>query len=176
MMGETHQMFMLFFSILYGIMLNSVIGLGAFPVGEALALRDLVEIRNGEKKWVKGFKSSKRLVLSVVILNLSPLLYFALIYYPIGDILSSNLYSWTQIFCLGLLSLSVFGFYRFYLGAITWKSCGNLLFYTEEEARKHTAQRDIDPSPWAHIFAGFGYLVLPWAVTALFKGTGLLPI
>ena len=35
-------MFMLFFSILYGIMLNSVIGLGAFPIAHFLAGEDVI--------------------------------------------------------------------------------------------------------------------------------------
>jgi len=78
-MVQSQDMFMLFFSILYGIMLNSVAGLGAFPFAEALQRKDLVKIdkKNGDT-WEKGPITKRRLCLSSVVLNLLPFLYFAL--------------------------------------------------------------------------------------------------
>ena len=160
-------------------MLNSLIGLGAFPIAAALARED-VETRDdkGQPKWKPGNKCRNRLILSIILVNLVPFIYFALAFHVVGTFfgkLPSTDLTTTQIFCIGLLSLSVFAFYRFFLGLIVWKPCGSSLFYTPHEFERINERRAIHPSSWRHCLAGFLYLIIPWLVVLLFRTINLLP-
>jgi len=176
----SQEMFMLFFSILYGIMLNSLIGLGAFPVAAAFAFKDVENRVCGKPIWRKGYRSFRRLVLSIILLNFFPFIWFAFIFHNIEDFIG-NLslthlpHTIFQILSIGLLSLSVFAFYRFFLGLIVWQPCGNSLFYTPYELEEHIKDRAIYPSSWRHILAGILYLIIPWLVVALFIAINVLP-
>ena len=69
-LGSSQEMFMLFFSILYGIMLKSLFGLRAFPIASAFAFKDLIKRSiYGKPIWRKGYKSFKRLVLSIILIK-----------------------------------------------------------------------------------------------------------
>jgi len=133
MFSSIQEMFMLFFSILFGIMLNSLIGLGAFPWGHALAGKDLKTRINGKPKYIKGCRSVNRLLLAIFILNILPLLYFALVFQLIdlflGKCLSDNFWwGMLQIIFIGGLSLGAFAFYRFFLCFLVWRPRGYSFF------------------------------------------------
>ena len=176
-MDSTQQMFMLFFSILYGIMLNSVIGLGAFPIGATFAGKDVKERDSyGYPKWIEGSRSRNRLCLSVVFLNILPFIYFAVAFQfidLIGDIPSTHLLNTIgQTLFIGFLSLGVFAFYQFFLGCVTWKPCGHSWFYTSYELDEHIEKRATYPSSRKHILGGVLYL-FPLLVLVLLKAIGL---
>jgi len=179
MILDSQQMFMLFFSILYGIMLNSLIGRGAFPITSALSFRDMVGRwnDNGEPIWGRGYTSLRRLFLSVAVLNIAPLVYFAIVFQFIrfiGDISSScPINTITRILSIGLISLSVFAFYYFFLGLAILQVYGRPAFYTPFQYREQLKNRAFYPSTKNHIVAGFLYLLVPWIITVFFKAIGL---
>jgi len=171
-MVETQQMFILFFSILYGIMLNSVIGLRAFPLASAFAFKDYMGQNDQDKPiWEKGYRSFKRFVLSFVLLNILPFIYFAVAFQfiekIIGNLPSANLFfTIVQVVFIGFLSLGVFAFYRFFIGLAILKHKKNYVFYTEIEYEKHIEKRHVYPSSCHLILVGFVYLI-PWLVMIL---------
>jgi len=161
---QSQEMFMLFFSILYGMMLNSVAGLGAFPFTEALIGKDVVD--EGIKKtgiWVKGSKTRRRLILAIVILNLLPFSYFAVCFQNmrfIGkEISDTPLTSFLQIIFIGFLSLGTYAFYRFFLGFALLNPYGDPVFYTPYEKEKLLEKRNMFPSLTMGIVSGIVYLV-----------------
>lgn len=165
MMIDGHQMFMLFFSILYGIMLNSVIGLRAFPLASAFAFRDYVSKNDEDEVWEKGFRSFKRLILSFTLLNILPFIYFAVALQFMGqfsgNLPSANVFDTIfKVVFIGLMSLGVFAFYRFFIGLAILKRNENHVFYTEIEF-KDIQNRAVYPSSRHFMLVGFVYLV-PW--------------
>ena len=155
----THEMFMLFFSILYGIMLNAAIGLEAFPVARALA--SLFK----KNKSDEDRKSLVRLITAVLIFNISPFVYFAVIFHYLKSALipSINLcVTISQILIIGLLSMSVFGFYRLYhcIILIRWR-CDKSLLYTKRELMKLKKKRGLCMNAKAHLVGFILYFVLP---------------
>lgn len=170
-MSPTQQMFMLFFSILYGIMLNSVIGLRAFPLASAFAFKDYVNKKSKDDPWEKGYRSFKRVMLSFTLLNILSFIYFAIalqfIGEFIGNLLSANVFhTVVQVVFIGLMSLGVFAFYRFFVGLAILKRNGNHVFYTETEYEKHIQSRWVYPSSRHIILVGFVYL-MPWLAMIL---------
>lgn len=171
MMIEPQQMFMLFFSILYGIMLNSVMGLRAFPLASAFAFKDYVNKKNKDDPWEKGCKSFKRVMLAFTLLNILPFVYFAIAFQFIGKFIgnlpSADIFhTVVQVVFIGLMSLGVFAFYRFFVGLATLKRNGNHVFYTETEFKKHIQSRWVYPSSRHIILTGFVYL-MPWLAMIL---------
>ena len=184
-MMETQEMFMLFFSILYGIMLNSLIGRGAFPITSALSCKDMEGRKEkmekdakGEPDWKTRDRSCRRFVLSIFVLNVFPLIYFAVAFQSmgyIGDVFSTtNFNAIFQILSIGLIALSVFAFYYFFLGAVTWKKNDTPVFYTEYQWKEQYAEKVFYDSVKNHFIAGALYLALPWGTALLFKVVGLL--
>ena len=114
----SQQMFMLFFSILYGIMLNALIGLGAFPIANAFAREDIIgRDWSGEYVYSKTKTSRWRFLLSLVLLNVAPFIYFAFVFGFLSSV--EAVPSILQILSLALLSLSVFAFFQFFLACVT---------------------------------------------------------
>lgn len=89
------EIFLVTFSILYGIMLNSCIGLELFPFG---------------RLGTCCKKISRRIAKSIVIINLVPIIFFSLVLYAL-DATSPPLNIITVIGTF-FLAMSVFGFYR----------------------------------------------------------------
>lgn len=177
MIADSQQMFMLLFSILYGIMLNSLLGLGAFPIGTAFAGKDVERIK-GALRSVKGTRSRDRLCLSFVLFNFLPFIYFGVGFQLIGDFVGEfpspdSFHAIAQILFIGLLSLGVFAFYRFFLGLVIWQPKGYSFFYTPYELEEQGKKRAIYPSPRIHILSGFIYLA-PWLTVVLARIIGLL--
>ena len=87
---QKQDIFLLFYSILYGIMLNSMMGFAPFPWLTATSLIDNVAKGMHDHFYVfTGFKRNKalrRLILSFSILNLTPILCFAFTYLRIDEI------------------------------------------------------------------------------------------
>jgi len=162
---------MVFFSILYGIMLNSLFGLGAFPISHAWARVDVIKRVKGKPLYVEGTKSRQRFWLSLLLLNFAPFVYFGITFQcigVIGDIPSTNfLYTILQIVFIGFLSLGVFAFYHFFLGFVTYY---RNRFYTQYDLKRLMNKRAIHPRSRNHILAGFTYLI-PLAL--LLKALGL---
>ena len=105
--------------------------------------------------------------LSLGLLNIAPFAYFAVAFQSIGGLIGDQIstdlgYGISQILSIGLLSLSVFAFYQFYLGFVTWKPCGTSLFYTQHELKKLRKKRAFYQHSRYHIKAGFLYLVIAW--------------
>ncbi len=181
-MVSSEEMFMLFFSILFGIVLSSLVGRGPFPISSAFALKDL---KIGKKKkgtkdvheteWVKGYRSLRRLTLAVILLNLLPILYFALTFTQLGSLIGENVSTAFQIISIGFMGLSVFGFYYFFLGFSMLRYNGELLFYTDfEHGELIKERRTIYPESWSHFLSGTLYFAIPWLTVFLFKGLDLL--
>ena len=151
---------MLFFSILYGIMLNAAIGLQAFPV--ARALHSLFK-RN---KSHEDLKYLVRLITAVLIFNVSPFIYFAAIFHhlrlqlicPINEDFWATV---SHILIIGLLSIGVFGFYRLYhcIMLIRWRS-GPLL-YSKRELMDMKKKRGLCMDVKAHLFSSILYFAIP---------------
>lgn len=165
-------------------MLNRVMGLRAFPVASALARKDIIKVEEdgfmrrhpwekleSKKKWENGKKSLRRLLLSFIFLNGFPLFYFATtLYFLEGlkiEIPSTNFFVFViQILFIGLLSLGVFTFLRFYTGIITLKRNKDYFFYTKVEFEEYIKKRDIYPNSSYHILFGIFYLI-PWLVLTI---------
>ena len=156
----THEMFMLFFSILYGIMLNAAIGLQAFPVGRALY--SLFK-RN---KSHEDLKCLVRLITAVLIFNVFPFIYFATIFYYLRPLVFCpiNWGFWVtviRILIIGLLSIGVFGFYRFYHYIMLIRWHGRLLLYSECELINMKKKRGLCMDTKAHLFGSILYFAIP---------------
>jgi len=166
---------MLLFSILYGIMLNSLIGLGAFPISHFLAGVDVIkrvkskdECMPCEPKFDKGTKSRNRWFLSIVLFNILPFGYFAYVFQNInliGDVTSTN------IVFIGFLSLGVFAFPQFFFCVIT-SNIGNW-FYTQYDLERIKNERAIHPCSLSHLVAGLTYFLIPLLLFLLLKALGL---
>lgn len=169
----SEQMFMLFFSILYGIMLNGAIGLRAFPLASALMCKDMVKKECHKRpKFEEGWRSLRRVFLSIWLLNVFPFIYFAFAFhfigYFIGDLPSGNLIcTIIQVVSIGILSLGVFAFYRIFLGFIVWKW---KVFYTQCEYDEIVWKRSLyHRSSLPHFVSGILYLIIPLVVIFLSK-------
>lgn len=149
LLNIAQEIFLVLFSILYGVMLQSLIGLQAFPLGRLrrglvnregrleLFKENFEEYQKtyGKKvtektfdKWLVGIWQ-KRFALSLVLLNILPLVYFWGILNLLNKItISSQFLFYPDFFPYVILvfgsALGVFGFYRFYHAFITcnWKS------------------------------------------------------
>lgn len=154
-------------------MLNSLIGLGAFPLTSALAGEDACGQVLGETKWEKGKKSRNRFFLSLGLLNVAPFVYFALLFQFMGayiDLSSTlSIHFILQILFIGFLSLSVFAFYNFFLGLVIWQPCGGSFFYTEYELNEIKKNKTLYNHSWSYIVAGFIYPAIPWVIFVFLK-------
>jgi len=110
------EIFTVFYAIFFGIMVQSTGWLHSFPTHESFALG----LRS---------KATKRLFLSIITLNIIPLLYFLFFLNRLTFFnnlqLPRNLFdiSYLKILCVITLTLPVFGFYRFHTGLMVgfWK-------------------------------------------------------
>jgi len=155
----SQQMFMLFFSILYGIMLNSLIGIATFPIAHFLAGEDIIgRDWSGEYVYSKRNTARKRFLLSLGLLNIAPIGYFALIFQSLSSIETAP--TVLQILSLALLSLSVFAFPRIFQICVTYRKIRNHI-YTPFIFRRIMDERGFHPKPEYHFFAGIIYLAIP---------------
>ncbi len=174
------EIFLVLFSILYGVMLQSLIGLQAFPLGRLrrglvnrqgrleLFGENLEEYRKTyEKKMIRKKKGKtfdkwlvsiwrKRFALSLGLLNFLPLVYAWGILNLLNKIsISSQFLFYPDFFNFILVfgsALGVFGFYRLYHAFITcnWKS----LF---SDITKQLEERGTSFDALVNVICGFVY-------------------
>jgi len=149
-MNEAQEMFLVLFSIMYGVMLQSLSGLKPFPLGRTF--------RGYVNKWGYVKENCKlRVALSFCLLNACPFVYLFIIMF----ILKEKEIYWNfsgSDFMLMLLifwsSLGVFGFYRIYHAvAVSKKFRSHFSDIMEELERRSTS---FDAS--AHLFWGLIYI------------------
>jgi len=161
----SQQMFMLFFSILYGIMLNSLMDLATFPIAHFLAGEDIIHRDwSGEYVYAKRNTARKRFLLSLGLLNGAPLFYFALVFQSLSSIRTAP--TVLQILSLALLSLSVFAFPQFFQSCVTSRRIRKHI-YTPFIFRRITDKKGFHPNPWYHVLAGIIYWAIPLFVFAI---------
>jgi len=110
--SPVQELFSVFFSILYGIMLNACFGLSLFPFGQ-----------------ISCPKARDRTILSILIINFFPIVYFT----PLFILLENyqNI-SFLQIYGVFFISLSVFIFHRIMIVIIRrYKRCLYCVFSLE---------------------------------------------
>jgi hypothetical protein len=136
--------------------------------------------------WFLGVKSKafNRLIISVFLLDLFPLLFFSKIFIMLGIVsidVNAEIINFYRIFLVALLSLSSFGFSRIYVGVAVW---GWRCLYREEEwqkirnervkkfcekkidgkyitINKKCEERTVFDYPWSHIIPGICFILLP---------------
>jgi len=111
------DLFVLFYAVFFGSMLASCWGLSLFQWGQLFSIPEV----------------GRRLLLSLILLNILPIFYFSGIYQKINFSLLANFVgeAWT-IFLIAFLGLSVFGFYRFFQLIITFDKMRDWLYHSSE--------------------------------------------
>lgn len=141
------QIFLVSYSILFGIMLNTTMGLGLFFFG-------WIWDREGNFNW----RPFLRVLASLFFINFIPFVYFALIYDWLGAFQNDPTFG--QIFGTFLLALYVFGIYRIFHLII--KKFRNYLYGTEINECKYSKVRErlasIGPSDLGHLLAIVFYI------------------
>lgn len=171
-MTISQQMFMLLFSILYGIMLNSLIGLRAFAYASAFA-GEAVTKKEKDKpcEFEQSSASNNRLIFALILFNILPFIYFGLVFFWIneivGEIILTNFWhTMSQILSIGFFSLSVFAFQRFFIFLIVWKRA-RCLIYSQSEKDRIMRKRCIHEQARYHLCTVGLLLMLPWFFTCL---------
>lgn len=154
------EIFLVTYSILYGIMLNSCQGLVLFPFG--------LLFKNAEEKVLT------RILVSVFLINFLPFVYFARVYLFLGSI--DNDISFWSILGTFFVSLFVFSFYRAYHVLIVIKY-GTLLYDWRnfpkrvKEISNTTIVGQVVGVLFNFLWLGIGFLLLSqvgWGLTILF--------
>lgn len=97
------EIFLVTFSILYGIMLNSCVGLELFPFG---------------RLGTCCKKIRRRIATSIVVVNLAPIIFFSLVLYALEA--TSPFLNMITIIGTFFLAMGVFGFYRLMIMCIVY--------------------------------------------------------
>ncbi len=163
------ELFLVLFSILYGVMLQSLAGLQPFPL--ARIFRGYIESNGKPKTHFEhcGIKSNswlicmwrKRVGVSFLLLTIFPAIYFWVMFELLGNPLFD---SQSTLVIVGLAfwsALGVFGFYRFY-HAITVKYSERLFCDVVQNLKRRGVSFDAK----AHCFWGIFY-ILPLAIILL---------
>jgi len=171
-------MFMLLFSILYGIMLNSTMGLRPFAYASAFAGKTLKKRKKDKPcEFEQSSASNNRLIFALILFNILPFAYFGAVFFWINEIvgeiiLTDFLHTVAQVVSIGFFSLSVFAFQRFYIFLIVWKPCR---IYTLSEADRIIRKRGIYREARYHLCTVGFLLMLPWFFTCLSRIVEWLP-
>lgn len=164
--NHSRELFLVLYSILYGVMLQSLNTLRPFPWGKIrkghlkrnkkpnIDYKECEKIiqKSGKKpeKWLKSMWI-KRLFISIIILNILPILHLWLIYNLLNREIFKEL-NITQFFYIFGFALGVFGFYRIY-HAIAAKSPESLFCDVKCELEK----RGFSYDTLAHSFSAICY-------------------
>lgn len=162
------ELFLVLFSILYGVMLQSLIGLQPFPL--VRTCKGYVKSDGKLKTHFKycGEKSNKWLVsmwrkrvgVSIILLNFSPIVYLWAILELLGNRLLISLHNLLLIGIVFWSALGVFGFYRIYHAIAVWK--WESLFCDVK-----LKGRLVSFDAWAHSIWGMLYLLPPLLILIL---------
>jgi len=158
---QLQQIFGVLFAILYGTMLNASMGLRLFHFGWFWEIR---EIR-------------KRIILSIIVLNLFPAFYFIAILKLLGSIKVMECY---QVLAIFLLSVSVFLFYRIVHLVISYRmeSFFPSRGYDEKTLKainpEHNRHEQLGPCRGHWFSIGFYLMLISIALVILSISTGCL--
>ena len=142
-MSSLKDMFLVSFSIIYGIMLNSCMGLGLFYFGH---LKD-------ENNIIR-YNVLYRIILSFILINIFPFLYF------IGIFESLNNLTITPVKTLGVFLLSI-GVYIFYRALhYIFKKYQNIFYGTEVDCQLKKRLDQIGPYIEGQIWGVFFYFFI----------------
>jgi len=142
MLNTFQEIFLVTYSILYGIMLNACMGQNLFPFGQIC--------RNKKAKW--------RLLLSISLINLIPFLIFAWIFALLGIFRSMSSYNIIDIIGIFFISMVVFIPYRITQAIIVHNPAR---FYQRCEICRIFNRVPLDnQTPEGHIFGVMVYLLM----------------
>lgn len=179
LLNIAQQLFLVLFSILYGVMLQSMSGLHPFPLGRIRKgyMNRKGKVDSSSDKWLIRMWR-KRVLLSIILLNVFPIGYLWAILGLLGNPALTELLSrfvlpcenlnlsLHQLFLIGMIfwsALGVFGFYRMYhvMAIRYWET----LFLDVE-----LEDRPLSFDAWAHFLYGvLPYLLPPFHYLLLFN-------
>jgi len=140
------EVFLVTYSILYGIMLNSSMGLSLFPFG----------------RLSMSITALKRILVSLTCINIAPFVVFSFVLYHLEANTGNISPSIDSLFGVFLLSMIVFVFYRFVQVIIAWNH--EWLYDFHKELLSKNVREKIrfvaKSRPEGHIFSIFLYIVL----------------
>lgn len=156
------HLYLILFSVFYGVMLTLCRGLHAFDTSAAFA---------GDRRALA------RVLLSISLLNAVPFFYFALTFINLIIPLSVEIFS---IFVVLALSLSVFGFYKILYSVLV--AMKERLYYAQNETNlkgyyPYDADRKIvtefDRHYMQHLVPGILYVFVPLCLTLVYYNVAL---
>lgn len=150
------EVFLVTYSILYGIMLNSCIGLNLFPLGKLC-------VTNSRYSYSI---IAKRFFLSLFIINIVPIIFFGFFLVKLQsnmqvfDLLPP-LIQVIKIIGVFLSSFSVFIFYRFYIILVTqWRWLYDINYENFTHGQRETIQFIRNSSAIGHSISILTYIIL----------------
>ena len=154
-MNAEQQFFSVFYAVFFGVLISSLPP-KSFPTDKLLT----------NECW----KALLRLILSVILINLFPALYYIAVYARLDSYSLSNANEWIaagKAIVLPISALGIFAFNRLYFAAL--KMAGANAFPHDDKSQA-SAKKVIEDeeNPWRH-FAGsivpyWIFLALPWIV------------
>lgn len=151
-MPTNQQIFAVFFAILFGAMLSSLKGFVAFPWGQALS---------SSPAFDDGRIYRRRLSLSILILNVLPIVLFAIVFRLWGaqaGAHANHLSVWTLL-RVALSAMGVYAPYRFFHGVITCRLTRNW-FYRPGELWALRRERAMVLNPFPHFISAAIYALV----------------
>lgn len=158
-MSVIQQLFAVFYAVLFGAMLSSLRGFVAFPWGQALSSLSCALRRfYGSKSLLCRYRRYiARLLLSIIVLNVLPILMFAGYFRLLGrPVESVNQLSLWRVMLVALSALGVYAPYRLWHAIITCGLSSNC-FYLRHEVDELVKDREMGPSSLAHLLAACCY-------------------
>jgi len=152
------EVFLVTYSILYGIMLNSCIGLNLFPFGK-LCMKN--------KKYSNSI-IAKRFSFSLIIINVAPIVFFAFFLVFLINFESNIQFDFLppliqslKIIGVFLSSLCVFIFYRFYMILITqWRWLYDINYENFTDGQRETIRFIRNSSAIGHSISILIYIII----------------
>jgi len=120
------ELFLVLFAILYGVMLQSIGALRPFPLGRTCRgyMNQMRKVDPSSNEWLVRMWR-KRVGLSIVFLNILPLLYFFISLRGLNTVSISHDFSsvcdFVNVFFIFWSAVGVFGFYRIYIAIAAWR-------------------------------------------------------
>jgi len=172
--NNAQELFLVLFSILYGVMLQSLTGLQPFPLGKTLrgyvlrpdasSIEKITAYRKLKDKCKRKEKNELvsmwrwRVFWSIIILNVLPIIYLSGILYLLRDVKIHPELPYPEAFLVGIIfwcALGVFGFYRMYHSLAAWR--WEALFCDVELEERRPLSFDVK----AHLLWGVCFHLLP---------------
>jgi len=176
------QIFMLFYAILYGVMLNHLSRFNPFPFNKIFLLSNNDEQHIIKDKSDEKGKENKenirrrirvnrrhRLGISFITINLLPFIYFILIFNILKNYQGFYMREWSLILLIISFSFSIFMFYRLYrLLVVILADCA--FWDIWELPSDKGGIGDNEPKDWRGDFLAFClYFSLPWIWFLLYR-------